>query len=160
MVWLLPLLFLLTACGQRFDAPGIGDQQEPALSGNGRLLAMVAERSGRRVVRLVERNRGQELPLKGLQWGMPHRSPSLSWNGRYLALILQRGERGEIVVLDRALGLLRPLPLPGDRLPQALSMSPDGKRLAVQLLHRGQQDVELFQLPAHEADLAPGTPLP
>jgi len=156
---LLTSLCLLNACGQRFEAPGIGDQQDPALSGNGRLLVTVAERSGRRAVRLVERSTGNELPLKGLNWGMPHRSPSLSWNGRYLAFILQRGERSEIVVFDRALARLRPLPFPGERSPQALTISPDGKRLGVQLLHRGQQDVELFNLPSHEPDLPPGAPL-
>ena len=156
---IVPILVAPSGCGQKFEAPGIGDQQDPALSGSGRLLATVAERSGRRSVRLVERSSGQELPLNGLHWGTPHRSPSLSWNGRYLALILHRGERSEIVVLDRALGRLRPLPLPGDRIPQAVALAPDGKRLAVQLLHRGQQDVELFKLPAHEPDLPPGAPL-
>jgi len=155
LAWLLPL----AGCAQRFQAPGLGDQQEPALSGDGRLLAMVAERGGRRSVRLVERLSGRELPLQGLQRGQPHRSPSLSWNGRYLALILQRDSRRDVVVLDRALGQLRPLPLPADRLPERLSLSPDGRRLAIEVLRQGQLDVELFRIPAHEADLPPGTPL-
>ena len=155
LAWLLPL----AGCSQRFEAPGLGDQQEPALSGDGRLLAMVAERGGRRSVRLVERLSGRELPLQGLQRGQPHRSPSLSWNGRYLAVIMQRDSRRDVVVLDRATGQWRPLPLPGDRVPERLSLSPDGRRLAIEVLRQGQLDVELFRIPSHEADLPPGAPL-
>ena len=159
---LLPCLLalLISGCTQRFEAPGIGDQEDPALSGNGRILASVAERGGRRFVRLVERSSGRELPLRGLRRHTPHRSPSLSWTGRYLAVIRQRGQRREVVLLDRLTGRLRPIPLPGDRVPERLSLAPDGQRLALQVLRQGQLDVELFRLPALEADRPAGAPLP
>ena len=154
------LVCLITGCAQRFEAPGIGGQEDPALSGNGRILASVVERGGRRFVRLVERSSGRELPLRGLRRHTPHRSPSLSWTGRYLALIRQRGQYREVVLLDRLNGRLRPIPLPGDRVPERLSLAPDGQRMALQVLRQGQLDVELFRLPGLEADLPAGAPLP
>ena len=92
--------------------------------------------------------------------GQPHRSPSLSWTGRYLAFIRQRGTRPEAVLLDRLSGRLQPLALPNDRLPERLSLAPDGQQLAVQVLRRGQLDLELFRLPALEPDLPAGAALP
>jgi Tol biopolymer transport system component len=149
----------LVGCAQTSGGLGIGDQIDPALSGNGRLLATVAERGGRRAVRLLERNTGRELALPGLQQGQPHSSPSLSWNGRYLAMIQQRGGQKQVVLLDRAQSQWRPLALPPDRVPERLSISPDGQRLALQVLRQGQEDVELFRLPFLEPDLPAGTPL-
>ena len=157
---LLLVLVLLAGCSQRYTAPGLGDQEDPALSGNGRLLVSVVDRGGRRSLRLVERSTGRELPLPGLRQGQPHRSPSLSWTGRYLAFIRQRGTRPEAVLLDRLSGRLQPLALPNDRLPERLSLAPDGQQLAVQVLRRGQLDLELFRLPALEPDLPAGAPLP
>ncbi|MEB3241859.1 MAG: hypothetical protein VKJ31_07450 [Synechococcus sp.] len=150
---------LVAGCAERHGGFGIGDQEDPALSGNGRLLATVVERGGRRSVRLIERSSARELPLRGLRRHTPHRSPSLSWSGRYLALIRQRGERREVVVLDRFNGRLRPLALPGDRLPERVSLSPDGQRLALQVLRQGQLDVELFRLSELEPDQPAGSPL-
>ena len=77
-----------------------------------------------------------------------------------LAVIRQRGQRREVVLLDRLTGRLRPIPLPGDRVPERLSLAPDGQRLALQVLRQGQLDVELFRLPALEADRPAGAPLP
>ena len=154
------LALVISGCAQRFETPGIGDQEDPALSGNGRIIASVVERGGRRFVRLVERSSGRELPLRGLRRHTPHRSPSLRWTGRYLAVIRQRGQRREVVLLDRLTGRLRPIPLPGDRVPERLSLAPDGQRLALQVLRQGQLDVELFRLPALEADRPAGAPLP
>ena len=154
------LALVISGCAQRFETPGIGDQEDPALSGNGRIIASVVERGGRRFVRLVERSSGRELPLRGLRRHTPHRSPSLSWTGRYLAVIRQRGQRREVVLLDRLTGRLRPIPLPGDRGPERLSLAPDGQRLALQVLRQGQLDVELFRLPALDADRPAGAPLP
>ena len=47
-----------------------------------------------------------------------------------------------------------------DRLPERLSLAPDGQQLAVQVLRRGQLDLELFRLPGLEPDLPAGAPLP
>ncbi len=148
-------LLLCTACGlpgawRARPAPpegiGGGSRQDPALSGDGRLLASLVERNGRTSVLLQERRSGRVLPLRHLNGRQPHASPSLSWNGRYLALIVQQGSRRLAVIEDRASGRVHPLPLPGGLEPQRLSLAPDARRLALQLVQSGQWRVELFDL--------------
>jgi hypothetical protein len=136
---------------------GAESRQEPALSGDGRLLASLVERGGRTTVLLQDRRSGQVLPLRHLRGQQPHSSPSLSWNGRYLALLVQQGPRRQAVLEDRLSGRLYPLPLPPGREPQRLSLAPDGRRLALELLDNGQRRVELFDLSGLlEADGSPG----
>ncbi|WP_399244481.1 MULTISPECIES: TolB family protein [Synechococcales] len=166
----MPLLALsLAGCSSwlgvsRRPAPpsgfGMEGREDPALSGDGRLLASLVERNGRSSVLLQERLSGKVLPLRTLNGQQPHSSPSLSWNGRYLALIVQRGERRLAMIEDRATGRPHPLLLPGGQEPQRLSLAPDGRRLAVQLTRDGVRRVELFDLGGQlEADLAPGLPI-
>jgi Tol biopolymer transport system component len=156
---------LLTACGplglRRQPAAPLGlgaeTREQPALSGDGRLLASLVERGGRTTVLLQDRRSGQVLPLRHLRRQQPHSSPSLSWTGRYLAVLVQQGPHRQAVIEDRASGRLHPLFLPAGREPQRLSLAPDGRRLAVELLDNGQRRVELFDLSALlEPDLAPG----
>ncbi|WP_255121111.1 Tol biopolymer transporter periplasmic protein [Synechococcus sp. Cruz-9H2] len=137
--------------GRSRPAPSPGWQsnlsrQDPALSGDGRLLASVIERQGRSTVLLQERISGRVLPLRHLSRWQPHSSPSLSWRGRYLALIVQRGDRRLAVIEDRLTNRLVPLPLPGGLEPVKLSLAPDGQRLALQLVAAGRWQVELFDL--------------
>jgi Tol biopolymer transport system component len=156
---------LLSGCGglglRRQPAAPVGlgpeSRQEPALSGDGRLLASVVERGGRSTVLLQDRRSGQVLPLRHLRGQQPHSSPALSWNGRYLALVVQQGPRRQAVVEDRLSGQLHPLWLPPGREPQRLSLAADGRRVAIELLDNGQRRVELFDLSGLlEPDLAPG----
>ena len=121
-------------------------QQDPAISGDGRLLAVISELRGRPSVQLRDLRDGRILPLSQLNRHQPHSSPSLSWNGRYLALITQRGQRRLAVVADRLTGRLHPLPLPGGRDPVKLSLAPDGRQLALQVADQGQWRVELLDL--------------
>lgn len=128
---------------------------EPALSGDGRLLASISWSNGRRAVMLQELPSGRVLPLRHLRGHQPHRSPALSWNGRYLALLMQRGDSTIAAIEDRLSGrLLRLPPPPGARLEQ-LSLAPDGQMLALQLVQDGQQRVQLFDL---SAQLEPDRP--
>ncbi len=164
---LLGLLVLLQACSlpwgirrQASPRSGLGfgaeSRQDPALSGDGRLLASVMPRAGRNTLVLQDRRSGQVLPLPLLGGQQPHSSPSLSWNGRYLALLVWRGGRRQVVINDRATNRLLPLPLRGDQEPQRLSLAPDGRHLAVQLQDGGQSRVEVFNL----ADWLEPDPLP
>lgn len=159
------MALLLAGCGplglRRRPAPATGlsaeNREQPALSGDGRLLASLIERGGRTTVLLQERRSGQVLPLPHLRDHQPHSSPSLSWTGRYLALLVQRGPHRQPVLQDRASGRLLPLMLPGGREPQRLSLAADGRRIAIELLDNGQRRVELFDLSGLlEPDLAPG----
>lgn len=138
---------------------GLGTETrlEPALSGDGRLLASLLERDGRTTIVLQERQSGRLLPLGQVQRNAPHHSPSLSWNGRYLALISQQGERRLAVIEDRATGQLHPLPLPAGQEVQRLSLAPDASRLAMEVNRGGQSRVLVFDLrPRLEPDLPPG----
>lgn len=123
-----------------------GNRQDPALSGDGRLLASVIAIHGQATVVLQEQTSGRLLPLPQLQRLQPHRSPSLSWTGRYLAVVVQRGEQPTAVVLDRLRGQLHWLRLPGGLQPERLSLAPDARRLAVQWLRLGRSEVQLLDL--------------
>lgn len=133
------------------------NREQPALSGDGRLLASLVERGGRTTVLLQDRRSGQVLPLPHLRRQQPHSSPALSWTGRYLALLVQQGPHRQAVIEDRASGRLLPLLLPAGREPQRLSLAPDGRRVAIELLDNGQRRLELFDLAGLlEPDIAPG----
>jgi len=155
--YFLGLMLLVQACSlpwgiRRQPSPrdgfGLGAQsrQDPALSGDGRLLASLVVRSGRSTVVLQDRRSAQVLPLPQLGGQQPHSSPSLSWNGRYLALLVWRGGRRQVVINDRATNRLLPLPLGGDRDPQRVSLAADARHLAVEVVDGGQSRVEVFDL--------------
>ena len=139
----------LIGCSARVNRSSSGwinrNQEDPALSGDGRLLAVITDLQGRPTVQLRDADGGLRA-LPQLRRHQPHSSPSLSWNGRYLALITQRGQRRLAVVLDRLNGRLHPLPLPGGRDPIRLSLAPDARRLALQVADQGQWRVELLDL--------------
>lgn len=126
----------------------LGSEQlrDPALSGDGRLLASISERQGRSNVILQEQPSGRLLPLRHLRGHHPHRSPALSWNGRYLAVLMQQGMQTVAVVEDRLRGQLLRLPAPAGASVERLSLAPDGQTVALQLVQAGQQRVQVFDL--------------
>ncbi|MEB3333127.1 MAG: hypothetical protein VKI83_11630 [Synechococcaceae cyanobacterium] len=89
---------------------------------------------------------GRLLPLRHLNRHAPHASPSLSWTGRYLAVLVQQGSRRLPMLEDRLSGRLVQLPLPFDQEPRRLSLSPDARRLAVEVRREGQSRLQLFDL--------------
>ena len=136
------------------------DRQDPALSGDGRVLASLVEKGGRPTVLLQEQPSGRLLPLRHLQRGQPHSSPSLSWNGRYLAVLTRQGERRLALIEDRASGRLHRLPLPAELEPQRLSLAPDGRRLALEVVQGGRSRLQVFDLAGLlEPDLPGGLPV-
>ena len=152
---------LLSGCelGRTRRAPGVGpaggNRLDPALSGDGRLLASVLERDGQGRVILQQQPGGGLRPLR-LRRRQPHSSPSLSWNGRYLAVLVQEGPQRRAVIEDRLRGRLLRLPLQPGSQPERLSLASDGSRLAVQLLRNGRRRVEVFDLRGLlEQDLPP-----
>lgn len=156
------LTLLVTGCAagrvRQAGAGGLagGSRLEPALSGDGRLLASLLDRQGRVRLILQEQPAGT-LRASRLRGRQPHRSPSLSWNGRYLALLVQDGGQRRAVIEDRLTGRLLRLPLPPGSEPERLSLAPDGSRLALQMLRGGQRRVEVFDLSTLlEPDLPPG----
>ena len=134
------------------------NQEEPALSGNGEKLAFIVDYQGRPSVELRDLRNGNVLPLRHLSRNQPHSSPSLSWNGRYIAVIAQRGVRRLVIIEDRLTGRSHQLPIPGERMPVRLSLSPDASQLALQIIDKGKWRIELFDLRGKiEPDLPSGT---
>ena len=74
----------LVGCSGRVERTGDAwlnrTQQDPALSGDGRLLAMVSDLGGRPTV-VLRTDNGTTQPIPQLRRHQPHSSPSLSWNG-------------------------------------------------------------------------------
>lgn len=149
-------IMLLAGCGsgawftRRSAGPAGGlaevSRQEPALSGQGRLLASVVERSSGTTLLLQEQPSGRVVNLRHFQRHQPHSSPSLSWNGRYVAALVQQGSQRVPLIEDRLSGSLHRLTLPADHTPLRLSLSPEAGRLAVQVVQSGQSRVRLFDL--------------
>jgi hypothetical protein len=107
---------------------------------------------------LQEQASGRLLRLRHLHRHQPHSSPSLSWNGRYLAALVQQGSRRVAIIEDRLSGRLHRLPLPGDREPERLSLSPDARRLALEVVQGGRRRIQVIDLGALlEPDLPGGT---
>ncbi len=165
---LLLLALCLQSCavvgwGRRPAAPlGLGrvDREDPALSGDGRLLATIVIRAGQPTVLLQEQASGRVLPLRHLRGDPPHRSPSLSWTGRYLAVLAGQGRRRLALIEDRASGRLHRLMLPPDLEAERLSLAPDARRLAIEAVQAGRSRIRLFALsPLLEPDLPAGMPV-
>ena len=151
---LIGLALTLSACGfwpglrRSAGTASLGDRnrEDPALSGQGRILASVMPRGGRPTVVLQEQPSGRLLPMGPLTRWTPHRSPSLSRNGRYLALLVRQGQRSLPVVWDRASGQLHRLPLPPGQEAERLSLSPEGRTLAIEIWRDGRSSLRLFDL--------------
>ena len=162
----LSLAGLLAGCSLPFSSRPSGsvgapwsstNRSDPALSGDGRLLASLIDTNGRTQVLLQEQPSGQQRPLRHLRGTRTVQSPSLSWSGRYLAALVLQGAQRRVVVEDRLSGQLLQLPLPGGLQPERVSLSPDARRLAIQVRRDGQWQVQLFALDALlEPDLAGG----
>jgi len=136
------------------------NRQDPVLSDAGRLLASVLSSAGEARLVLQEQPSGRQLSIGPLGRWSRHRSPGLSHNGRYLAVLVPQGERSLALLWDRASGNLHRFPLPAGEEAERLSLSPDGRHLALAIRRDGRPSLRLFDLAGLlEADLPAGMPL-
>jgi len=154
-LWAGALTLLLTGCqaGPRpiaaLNQPlsGLGDSQSPSLNSN--WLALISSRPGSRAqVQLIDRLRHAPVPLPGLN--RPDSLPisvAVDQRGERLALVRQRDDRSELVIHRRSLQASQVVPIEPAGVPQRVSLSADGRVLAVEVSRAGLWQVDLLELP-------------
>ncbi|KOP24918.1 hypothetical protein AMR41_15900 [Hapalosiphon sp. MRB220] len=140
-------------------------EEQPSLSGNGRILALVSTRNGTHQILLYDLQQQTFLPTSRLNRpGTIVESPSLSYNGRYIAYITSDQGRPVVALYDRATQqsqIVTPTYRGWVRNP---NISPDGRYVVFETASRGQWDVEVLDRgPEIELDIPNGAavaPLP
>ena len=123
------------------------NDEQPALSGDGRWLAMVSNRYGRRQILLYDLQEKSFVDLPGLN--LPNAitdSPSLSRTGRYMVYISSIQGRPDIFLYDRAVKQAQLLTQGYRSWLRNPRISPDGRYVVFETARRGQWDIEVIDL--------------
>ena len=149
------LALLLQGCqGALRPLPGLNQQlerlgsgQSPAL-GQGWLALIASREGGRPQVQLIDTLRQLPVPLPGLNRAdsLPI-SVSTDQQGERLAVVRQRDDRTELVLYRRSLMAVQPLAIEPAGVPRQVSLSADGRVLAVEVSRDGLWQVDLLELP-------------
>lgn len=132
--------------------------EQPAFSGNGRLIAFVSNRDGRRQIWLYDLELQRLISLPGLNRpDTVSENPSLSYTGRYITYITTDQGKPILVLYDRV-----------TQQPQVMNqwyqgwvrnpnISPDGRYIVFESSTQGQWDVEILDRgPNIELDIPDG----
>ncbi|MBP0019439.1 MAG: TolB family protein [Cyanobacteria bacterium SBLK] len=169
LIWAIAFLAiaLLSGCGK--SAPPIGsvslnsryNDQEPAISGDGRILAFITNRNGISQIAVYNLRLKRFIELPGLNQGNQiAESPSLSRTGRYLVYLVSDRGRPAIALYDRAISKVNILTTSYRNWIRNPKISPDGRYVVFETSRRGQWDIEVLDRgPDIELDVADGTPL-
>jgi Tol biopolymer transport system component len=157
----LSLLSLLSACGQPEIAISSSEldsrynDEQPALSGDGRYVAFVSNRTGTRTILMYDLRQRQFVTLPRLnRQDTIAESPSLSYTGRYIAYVASDRGRPEIEIYDRATQQPQLLTVGYRGWFRNPSISPDGRYVAFESGSRGQWDIEVMDRgPSVELDV-------
>ncbi len=126
------------------------NDEQPALSGDGRWLAMVSNRNGRREILLYDLQQQTFVPLPRLNIGTAIAdSPSLSRTGRYIVYISSIQGRPDIFLYDRATKQTQLITQGYRSWLRNPRISPDGRYIAFETARRGQWDIEIIDLGAN-----------
>ena len=163
----LSLILLLTACGstnRQLKSISLNSRyhdEQPALSGDGRLLAFISNRHGSNEINLYDLRERRFINLPGLnQKRVVAQSPSLSRTGRYIVYISSAQGRPDILLYDRATRRSRIMTQTYLNWVRNPHISPDGRYIVFETSRRGQWDIEVLDRgPNIELDLADGTPI-
>jgi Tol biopolymer transport system component len=121
------------------------NDEQPALSGDGRFLAFVSNRDGTRAIVLYDLRQRQFVNLPRLN--RPDaiaESPSLSYTGRYIAYIASDRARPELELYDRATQQTQIITTGYRGWVRNPSISPDGRYIVFETGIRGQWDIEVL----------------
>lgn len=162
----LSLAGLLVGCNPINRIRGIGSinsfftDEQPALSGNGRFLAFISNRDGRRNVMLYDLQQQQYVDTPGLNRNDAiAESPSLSNTSRYIVYLTSDSGRPIIVLYDRATQQSQVITQGYWGWVRNPSISPDGRYIVFETSIRGQWDIELVDRgPNIELDRIDGRP--
>lgn len=132
--------------------------EQPALSGNGRFVAFVSNRDGKRQILVYDLQQRQFLELPRLnRRDTIAESPSLSYNGRYLVYVASDRGRPEVELYDRVTGTTDMLTMGYRGWVRNPSISPDGRFIVFETDRRGQWDIEVLDRgPLVELDIPDG----
>ena len=151
-LWSIALMFCLglTACNQPLGGAFTTlnsryTDVQPALSGDGKLLAFVSNRAGQQLLVLYDLEQQRFLPLPGLNQGNAIvESPNLSRTGRYLVYVSSRRGRPEIELYDRLSQRTEVLTVGYPGWVKNPSISPEGRYISFESGRRGQWDIEIL----------------
>lgn len=162
------LLSSLTACdrGSQSASPASlnsrYNDEQPALSGNGRFVAFITNRNGRRelVMYDLQERRYIDLPRLNRPDAIAEK-PSLSYNGRYITYLSQIRGTPVIQLYDRQTESAQTVSLGLQTWVKNPWMSPDGQFIGFESSRRGQWDIEVVDRGSNiEIDIPDGSPIP
>ena len=133
--------------------------EQPALSGNGRFLAFVSNRNGKRNILLYDLQQKQFVDIPRLnRRDAIAESPSISNNARYIVYIASDSGRPEIELYDRLTNRWQVMTLGYRGWLRNPSISADGRYIIFESGRRGQWDLELIDRgPLIELDIVDGS---
>lgn len=145
------LVGLLTACSQpeipttSTELDSRYNDEQPALSGDGRYVAFVSNRDGNRTILVYDLRQRQFVNLPRLnRRDAIAESPSLSYTGRYIAYLASDSARPEIEIYDRVTQRPQILTIGYRGWFRNPSISPDGRYIGFETGTRGQWDIEVL----------------
>lgn len=125
----------------------LGSSESPSLAG-GWLALITSRQAGRPQVQLIDVRRNAPVPVPGLNRAdsLPL-SVAVDQNGERLALVRQRDDRSELLLYRRSLQATQMLAIEPAGVPRRVSLSADGRVLAVEVSRDGLWQVDLLELP-------------
>lgn len=136
--------------------------EQPALSGNARLLGFVSNRNGKQQILVYDLQRRQFVNLPRLNVGNAiAEKPSLSYTGRYIVYVSSDQGRPEVKLYDRVTQSSQNVTSGYRAWIRNPNISPDGRYITFESSSRGQWDIEVLDRgPNIELDIPDGKPSP
>lgn len=133
-------------------------EDQPAISGDGQVVALITNRNGASELALYDLERKRFLDVSRVNAGDNLiQSPSLSRTGRYVVYVVNDRGRPAIALYDQAIDQVDYITRQYRSWVRNPQISPDGRYITFETARRGQWDVEIFDRgPDIEPDLVDG----